>query len=89
MKTITSEQIAQFRPLYVIAQEIRKTWPKVYFGAEPYLAAMECVDRITDYYGCDQAKDEIIPYFLANAGTWRGPDARRIKAELKAMSPYG
>jgi hypothetical protein len=24
-------------------------------------------------------------YFLANAGTWRGPDAKRIKAELKEM----
>jgi len=26
-----------------------------------------------------------VAYFLANAGTWRGPDAQRIKAELKGM----
>ena len=27
----------------------------------------------------------IVLYFLANAQQWRGPDARRIKAELKSM----
>jgi hypothetical protein len=35
-------------------------------------------------YGADDARG-IVMYFLANAGTWRGENARRIKAELKGM----
>lgn len=74
----------QTRPLYEIAGEIHRTWPKVYFGAVPYLAAMGDLDSIRDSYGLDSA-DDIVRYFLSNATTWRGEDARRIKAELKAM----
>lgn len=73
------------RPLNVIAQEIVKDWTKVYFGAIPYLAAMLTLDSIEDKYIRDSGRS-IVPYFLANAGTWRGETARRIKAELKAMS---
>jgi hypothetical protein len=72
------------RPLSTIAREIRATWPKVYFGAVPYLQAMAQLDTVNDKYGLDDARS-IVNYFLANAGTWRGDDARRIKAELKAM----
>lgn len=72
------------RPIYAIAAEIRKTWPKVYFGAVPYLEAMFSLNSITDNYGYDRA-DSIVRYFLSNASTWRGEDARRIKAELKGM----
>jgi hypothetical protein len=72
------------RPIYEIAAEIRKTWPKVYFGAVPYLDAMECLDKVTDSYGQDSAKS-IVCYFLANSGTWRGEDAKRIKIELKSI----
>lgn len=72
------------RPLYEIAKEIRRTWPKVYFGAVPYLQAMATLDKVTDTYVMDSGKS-IVNYFLANAGTWRGDDAKRIKAELKAM----
>lgn len=72
------------RPLSTIAREIRATWPKVYFGAVPYLQAMAQLDTLYDDYGLDDARS-IVNYFLANAGTWRGDDARRIKAELKAM----
>jgi hypothetical protein len=72
------------RPLSTIAREIRSTWPKVYFGAVPYLQAMAQLDTVNDKYGLDDARS-IVNYFLANAGTWRGDDARRIKAELKAM----
>jgi hypothetical protein len=32
----------------------------------------------------DSAKS-VVAYFLANAGTWRGDTARRVKAELKAL----
>ena len=72
------------RPLSTIAREIRSTWPKVYFGAVPYLQAMAQLGSVDDKYGLDDARS-IVNYFLANAGTWRGDDARRIKAELKAM----
>lgn len=72
------------RPLYEIAAEIRKVWAKPYFAAVPYLEAMSELNRITDNYFADTA-DSIVRYFLGNATYWRGPDARRIKAELKAM----
>lgn len=75
------------RPLYEIANEIRKDWQKVYFGAVPYLQAMQTLDSIDDNYGMDSAKS-IVNYFLANASTWRGEVAKRIKAELKAMAKY-
>jgi len=73
------------RPLYVIASEIRKDWKKVYFGAVPYLDAMSTLDSIEDNYIMDSGKS-IVLYFLSNASTWRGETAKRIKAELKAMS---
>ena len=73
------------RPLYEIATEIRRDWKKVYFGAVPYLDAMQTLNNITDNYYQDSGKS-IVLYFLCNAGTWRGDIARRVKAELKAMS---
>lgn len=72
------------RPLYEIAADIRRTWPKPYFGAVPYIQAMGGLSDITDKYGEDKA-EWIVRYFLSNAATWRGEDARRIKAELKGM----
>lgn len=72
------------RALSDIAWEIRRTWKKVYFGAVPYLDAMGKLDSINDTYGYDDARS-IVLYFLGNANTWRGDDARRIKAELKAL----
>jgi len=72
------------RPIYEIAAEIRKTWPKVYFGAVPYLDAMRSLTNATDRYYEDSAVS-IVSYFLANAGTWRGEDAKRIKIELKSI----
>jgi hypothetical protein len=72
------------RPLHVIAQDIRKNWPNIYFGAKPYVDALGRLHSITDPYGAEDARS-IVLYFLANAGTWRGEDARRVKAELKNM----
>ncbi len=72
------------RPISEIAAEIRKVWKNVYFGAVPYLEAMFSLRTVTDSYGMDSAKS-IINYFLSNAAGWRGDDAKRIKAELKAM----
>lgn len=72
------------RPIYIIAIDIRKDWKKPYFGAIPYLDAMCNLQEVTDHYGADSAKS-IILYFLANANTWRGEVARRVKKELKEM----
>jgi hypothetical protein len=77
--------MATTRPLYVIASEIRKDWKNVYFGAVPYLNAMSSLDSIEDNYILDSGKSVVL-YFLNNATTWRGETARRVKAELKAMS---
>jgi len=74
------------RPLFQIAKDIRTDWKKPYFGAVPYLDAMRDLSDINDKYGFDSARS-IVQYFLANAGTWRGETAKRIKAELKAMWP--
>lgn len=70
------------RPLHEIAGEIRRDWKKVYFGAVPYLEALECMDSPQGAFGADSGR-EIVLYFLSNATTWKGEVARRIKAELK------
>lgn len=73
------------RPLNEIAREIANDWSaKMYFGARPYVNAMYSLNSIDDNYGMDSA-DSIVRYFLANAGTWRGETARRVKKELNAM----
>ncbi len=72
------------RPISVIAREIRNNWPKPYFGAVPYLDAMRSLDKITDPY-CADSGESVVRYFLANAATWRGPKAREIKKELRAL----
>jgi hypothetical protein len=72
------------RPIYEIARDIRTNWPKVNYAAAPYLAAMRDLNAISDKYIYDTGAS-VVRYFLANASTWRGPEAKRIKAELKAM----
>ena len=72
------------RPIHEIATEIESKWVNPYFGARPYLMAMFSLTDVTDNYGMDSAKS-IILYFLSNATSWRGEDAKKIKAELKAM----
>ena len=74
----------QKRPLYDIAREIRNDWKKVSPYATPYLDAMGQLNKITDMFYMDSAKSVVL-YFLSNASTWRGPKAKEIKAELKAM----
>ncbi len=69
-----------------IAIEIKKVWPKPYFGAVPYIDAMMDLDTTDPKapYLFERA-DDIVLRFLCNALTFRGEDARRIKAELKSM----
>lgn len=73
------------RPLYEIAAEIRREWKNVNYAAKPYLDAMSSLYNISDSYGYDSARSVVL-YFLANAGAFRGEAAKRLKAELKALS---
>jgi len=72
------------RNISEIATEIRTDWKKPYFGAVPYLEAMASLSTVNDNYFYDSAKS-VINYFLANATTWRGETAKRIKKELKDL----
>jgi hypothetical protein len=72
------------RPIHEIAREIQQDWSNPYFGAVPYLEAMSTLSTIEDNYYADDAKTMVL-YFLANAQTWRGETARRIKKELKEL----
>jgi len=76
--------IPEKRSLSTIAREIRRLWAKPYFGAIPYLNAMHSMHEVSDQYGYDDGRS-IVNYFLSNAASWRGPDAKRIKAELKSL----
>ena len=73
------------RSLNLIAREIMADWKKPYFGAVPYLRAMGDMINIEENYGMDSGKSVVL-YFLANASTWRGDVARRVKKELKQMA---
>lgn len=72
------------RTLKEISKEIKQDWKNIYFGAVPYLEAMGTLSSINDDYGYDSA-ESIVRYFLANASTWRGDNARRIKKELNDL----
>jgi len=73
------------RMIYQIATEIKSDWKKPYFGAVPYLDAMLVLNTINDSFYNDSAKSVVL-YFLANASTWKGDIARRVKAELKRLT---
>lgn len=76
------------RPIFTIASEIRKDWRNVNYAADPYLEAMMDLTDINDTFGADNARS-IVSYFLANAQSWRGETAKRIKAELKLAIASG
>lgn len=78
------------RTFRAIALEIKWDWNKPYFGAVPYINAMlelDTTDPKAPYYFEDA--DMQVRGFLANAATWRGDVAKRIKKELKEMIGYG
>ena len=56
-------------------------WPEPYFGAVPYIAAMQNSDDDGRYYEDDASC--LTMYFLSNAASWRGAIARTIKKELR------
>lgn len=72
------------RKINEIAQEIKKVWVKPNFAAVPYLEALLQLEGPKDMYYADNATS-IVLYFLSNAGTFRGEDAKRLKAELKKV----
>lgn len=74
------------RPLYQIAAEIFHLWRKPSIHAMPYLSALRSLNTPRDPYGHDSG-ESIILYFLSNSSGWRGPDAQRLKAELKQHLP--
>jgi hypothetical protein len=76
------------RPLNEIANEIQSIWSKQGRGvnahAKPYLDAMKELNSINDRYYAEDARTQV-RYFISNASTFKGEDARRLKAELKAL----
>lgn len=72
------------RKLSEIAKDILQHWKNPYFGAKPYIQAMLLINSAEPNapYLSEPAAS-IVAYFLANATTFRGEDAKRIKAELK------
>lgn len=67
-----------------IAHAIAKDWDKVSPYAADYLNAMKEIRSVEENYYADTAKS-VIMYFLANAGSYRGDNARAYKALLKEM----
>jgi hypothetical protein len=65
-----------------IARIIRNDWQRVNYAAVPYLEAMFSLSSVDDYYLQDTGRDVVLR-FLCNAGSWRGPIAKAVKAELK------
>lgn len=76
--------MADGRSLSIIAREIREDWKRINPVALPYLKAMATLRSVDENYYLDSGRS-IVNYFLANAGTWRGETARRIKAELQRL----
>ena len=73
------------RTISAIAREVESDWQeKVNFAARPYLDAMHTLTSVNDSFYADSGHS-VVAYFLANAGSWRGDTARRVKAELKKM----
>lgn len=75
------------RPLNKLAAVILTDWgpympPKGFrLFAMPYVQAMLSLEKLSDYYGVDDAED-IVLRFLSNAAPWRGEVARQVKSEL-------
>jgi hypothetical protein len=82
------------RQIQDIAYEISYIWyrdyeargpvPNFYNDAKPYLQAMFYLVSVNDNYKLDSGRD-IVQRFLCNVRGWRGPDARRIKHELREL----
>lgn len=72
------------RPLRSIANEISKDWKNPNYAAVPYLQALHALNDIEDNFYMDSATS-VVAYFLANARSWKGETAKRVKAELNKI----
>ena len=72
------------RPISQIARDISIDWQNVKYSAKPYLNALSQLHDVNDRFGFDDAKS-LIRYFLANASSYRGENAKKYKSELKAL----
>jgi len=79
--------LATYRPLHVIAKQIKNDYFNMSCGAKPYVQAMMELTSIDEPYYAEDARG-IVQYFLANAVMWRGPVARNVKKELNCMLNY-
>jgi len=83
-----STPITELRPIYQIASDIRKEWTKaknkngINYAAKPYLNALMSLSSLKDAYGMDSGR-EMVLYFLSNASSFRGDEAKSLKLELK------
>lgn len=82
MKNLTPNQFPNHRPIRFIANDIEMDWGNMSPYAKPYWEAMQQLNWITDTYYYDSA-ESVLRYFLANANTWKGETAKRIKQEIK------
>lgn len=78
--SVTAEELRTL-DLGQLGRIVHRTWKRPYFGAVPYLQALCELESIDHEYGCDPGR-QIVAYFLSNAQTWKGPDAKLVKAEL-------
>lgn len=72
------------RKIHEIAAEIEQLWKNVSPTARPYLSEMHNLEDKFSWVGCDGAQS-IVTYFICNASGFKGPDARRIKQELRSI----
>ena len=64
---------------------IRADWKSPYFGAVPYLEALEGLDSWDQTFGCEDARF-LGMYLLGNLRTYKGDTARQVKAILKQVT---
>lgn len=83
------------RPLSAIAADVYRAWreegllamrerPTFITHASDYLGAMHTMQSVHETYGA-QSGSRIVALALDNLGGWRSPNARKLKAELRAL----
>jgi len=79
-----TKQLDELVTVSEIAHAIAKDWQNISPYAKDYLNAMKEIRSVKDSYYAESAHSVIL-YFLANAGTYRGENARTYKALLKDL----
>lgn len=81
---LMTKQLNELVTVSEIAYAISKDWQNISLYAKDYLNAMKEITDIDGAYYADSAKS-VVMYFLANASSYRGENARTYKALLKEM----